>query len=234
MTAATVTMHRHGDADSFAAAVSDRLTTLLRQGLQMRSKASLAVPGGTTPGPIFDRLADTELDWSHVTVTLTDERWVPVTDPASNEHLLRQRLLQRKAQAARLIGLHSAATTPNAGIAEVSKRLDALPLPFDAVLLGMGGDGHFASLFPGMAALAEGVALDKSTRCVASDALINGQPRISLTLPLLLQAKVLLLAVRGADKLAIIERAKKTPPTDLPIAAVLKQERVPVEIHYTD
>jgi len=85
-----------------------------------------------------------------------------------------------------------------------------------------------------MAALAEGVALDKSTRCVASDALINGQPRISLTLPLLLQAKVLLLAVRGADKLAIIERAKKTPPTDLPIAAVLKQERVPVEIHYTD
>jgi 6-phosphogluconolactonase len=234
MTGATVTMHRHGDAGSFAAAVSDRLTALLRQGLQMRGKASLAVPGGTTPGPVFDRLADTELDWSHVTVTLTDERWVPATDPASNEHLVRQRLLRGKAQTARLIGLHSPADTPNAGIAEVSARLDTLPLPFDAVLLGMGGDGHFASLFPGMAALAEGLALDKTTHCVASDAPINGQPRISLTLPLLLQAKVLLLAVRGADKLAVIERAKTTPPTDLPIAAVLKQERVPVEIHYTD
>ncbi|HWT96819.1 MAG TPA: 6-phosphogluconolactonase [Terriglobales bacterium] len=234
MTGATVTMHRHGDAASFVAVVSDRLTALLRQGLQMRGKASLAVPGGTTPGPVFDRLADTELDWSHVTVTLTDERWVPATDPASNEHLVRQRLLQRKAQAARLIGLHSAAATPNAGIAEVSARLDALPLPFDAVLLGMGGDGHFASLFPGMAALAEGLALDKATRCVANDAPINGQSRISLTLPLLLQAKMLLLAVRGADKLAVIERAKTTSPTDLPIAAVLRQERVPVEIHYTD
>ena len=234
MTGTTVTMHRHGDADSFVAAVSDRLATALRQVLQTRGAASLAVPGGSTPGPVFDRLAGTELDWSHVAVTLTDERWVPATDAASNEHLVRQRLLQGRAQAARLVGLHNAAATPSAGMAEASARLQALPLPFDAVLLGMGGDGHFASLFPGMLALTEGLALEQNTRCVANDAPINGQARISLTLPFLLQTRILLLAVRGADKLAVIERAKTTPPTDLPIAAVLKQERVPVEIHYTD
>lgn len=234
MTGAVVTMHRHGDVDTFVAAVSDRLAVALRQGLLARQLGSLAVPGGTTPGPVFDRLSGIDLDWSHVTVTLTDERWVPATDPASNEHLVRQRLMKNKAGVARLIGLHSAAAIPTAGIADISARLEALPLPFDAVLLGMGGDGHFASLFPGMPALAEGLALDRNTRCVASDTPINGQPRISLTLPLLLQTRMLLLAVRGGDKLAVIERAKSTPPADLPIAALLKQERVPVEIHYTD
>lgn len=156
MTGAVVTMHRHGDVDTFVAAVSDRLAVALRQGLRARQLGSLAVPGGTTPGPVFDRLSDIDLDWSHVTVTLTDERWVPATDPASNEHLVRQRLMKNKAGVARLIGLHSAAATPIAGIADISARLEALPLPFDAVLLGMGGDGHFASLFPGMPALARG------------------------------------------------------------------------------
>jgi 6-phosphogluconolactonase len=234
MTSTAVTMHRHSDADHFSAAICDRLAASLRLGLRARQQASFAVPGGTTPGPVFDRLSGIDLDWSHVTVTLTDERWVPAADAASNEHLVRQHLLKGRAQAASVVGLYNAAATPNAGIADISARLGALPLPFDAVLLGMGGDGHFASLFPGMPALAEGLALDRDTRCVASDAPINGQPRISLTLPLLLRTNVLLLAVRGADKLAVIERAKTTPPTDLPIAAVLNQDRVPVEIHYTD
>lgn len=233
MTGASVTLHRHGDAEAFAVDVSRRLAAELGRGLQQRQAASFAVPGGSTPGPIFDRLATADLDWPRISVTLTDERWVPVTDPASNEHLVRQRLLAGKARVLTLIGLHAATATPSAAQEEVAARLGRLPLPFDAVLLGMGGDGHFASLFPGMATLADGLRAG-GLRCVASDTPINGQPRLSLTLPFLLQSRVLLLAMRGPDKLAMIERAKTASPSDLPIAAVLQQEQVPVEIHYTD
>lgn len=234
MTGSTISLHRHGTTADFAAAIADRLATELATGLAGRGKSSFAVPGGTTPGPVFDDLAKRDLAWSQVTVTLTDERWVPVDDAASNEALLRQRLLTGKAQAASLIGLKSAAATPSAGIAEIEQRLAGVPSPFDVILLGMGGDGHFASLFPNMPATPEGLDLTTPRRCVVSDEAINGQPRISLTLPFLLQSRVILLSVRGADKMQVIDRAKTATPADLPIAALLHQDRTPVEIHYTD
>ncbi|HVJ40095.1 MAG TPA: 6-phosphogluconolactonase [Dongiaceae bacterium] len=234
MSGATITVHRHQNAEAFITTIADRLAGELHSGLRRRGRASFAVPGGSTPGPIFDRLATCDLDWPHVAVTLTDERWVPTSDTASNEYLLRQRLVSGKAQAVQVIGLHTDAAKPGMALDVVAARLRQLPLPFDAVMLGMGGDGHFASLFPGMPALAEGLALDGKGNCVASDAPINGQPRISLTLPLLLNTSALLLAIRGVDKLQVIERAKTASPAELPIAAVLRQARVAVEIHYTD
>ena len=229
-----VTLHQHATAADFAGAVADRLTLMLQAGLSERQSASFVVPGGTTPGPIFDNLAQRKLDWSHVSVTLTDERWVPVGSPDSNEALVRKHLLVGGAQAARLIGLHTDADRPSAGVPEVAARLQTVPLPFDAVLLGMGGDGHFASLFPTLPTLSEGLAMGSKALCLPSDQLINGQPRIALTLALLLQSRVLLLAIKGRDKLQILEQAKTTPPAKLPIAAVLQQEQVPVEVHYTD
>lgn len=227
-----VTLHRHQTAAEFASAVADRLTLMLQAGLSERQAASLAVPGGTTPGPIFDNLASRRLDWPNISVTLTDERWVPVSSPDSNEALVRKHLLAGDSKAIKLIGLRTDADRPSAGIAEAAARLQTLPLPFDAVLLGMGGDGHFASLFPTMPGLPEG--LTGKALCVASDQPINGQPRISLTLPLLLQSRLLLLAIKGKDKLQILEQAKTASPTKLPIAAVLQQKQVPVEVHYTD
>jgi 6-phosphogluconolactonase len=229
-----VTLHRHDTAIAFAKAVADRLTMALQRGLRERQAASLAVPGGTTPGPIFDDLAQQKLNWSHVSVTLTDERWVPTNNRESNEALLRQHLLTGEARAARVIGLHTAADRPSLAIADVTARLNALPLPFDAVLLGMGGDGHFASLFPNQPALSDGLKRQNTALCIASDQPINGRPRISLTLQFLLQSRVLLLAIKGSEKLQVLERARTASPADLPIAAILQQERVPVEIHYTD
>jgi 6-phosphogluconolactonase len=229
-----VTLQRHETAAKFAGAVADRLTTMLQSGLRERQSACFAVPGGTTPGPIFDNLAGRKLDWRHVSVTLTDERWVPVSSPDSNEALVRKHLLAGEAKAIRLIGLHTDADRPSAGIAEVTARLQSLALPFDAVLLGMGGDGHFASLFPTMPALPEGLAMENKALCMASDQPTNGQPRISLTLPLLLQSHIVVLAIKGKDKLQILEQAKTASPTKLPIAAILQQGQVPVDVHYTD
>lgn len=229
-----ITHHRHATAEAFAQAVADRIGQQLRQGLDGRDAASLAVPGGSTPGPIFDVLAKMQLAWPKVAVTLTDERWVPASDPSSNEALLRQHLLQEASAGARVIGLYDASPKPSLGIAYAETALRQLPLPFDAVLLGMGGDGHFASLFPGLPDLAEGLNPESAAICIASDAPVNGQPRLSLSLGFLLRSRVILLAIRGAGKLAVIERAKTAAASELPIAAILRQDRVPVEIHFTE
>jgi 6-phosphogluconolactonase len=228
-----ITHHRHATIDAFAQAVADRIGRQLRQGLDDHGTASIAVPGGSTPGPIFNALSKIQLSWQQIAVTLTDERWVPASDPSSNEALVRQQLLQGPAAQARLIGLYDASPKPSLGIANAETALRQLSLPLDAVLLGMGGDGHFASLFPGLPKLAEGLNPDSAITCIASDAPINGQPRLSLSLGFLLRSRVILLAIRGTDKLAVIERAKTAAASELPIAAILRQDRVPVEIHFT-
>lgn len=234
MSGPNITLLRHDTAAAFTAAVTARLAAQLRSGLAARDAASLIVPGGTTPAPIFEALAKEEIAWDKVTVSLSDERWVPATDPASNEGLVRRHLLTGRAQATRLIGLYDGTDAPSAGLASATTRLQAMPMPVDAVLLGMGGDGHFASLFPGLADLAAGLDATGAASCLASDAPINGAPRLSLSLALLLQSRVLLLAVKGRDKLAVLERARTAEPLDLPIAALLRQSRVPVEIHWTE
>ena len=234
MAQSNVALHRHGSTEAFVTAVTARISEQLRLGLRERGRAALVVPGGTTPGPIFDALAREDLAWDKVAVTLSDERWVPVSDPASNEALVRQRLLAGKAKAARLIGLYNGAATPSAGLPAIAAALQDVPLPFDAALLGMGGDGHFASLFPGLRDLAAGLDLDGASPCLASDEPYKGAPRISLSLSLLVRSRVLLIAVKGADKLAALERAKTVSPQELPIVAVLRQSRVPVEIHWTE
>lgn len=234
MTECQPDLHRHATAAAFFAAAADRIGIQIEEGLRRHGKASFAVPGGTTPGPIFDLLAKRSLDWSKVTVTLTDERWVPVSDADSNERLVRDRLLTGYASACRLVSLHNMSETPGLSMGETDKKLQTLDLPFDVVLLGMGGDGHFASLFPTMPHLAEGLDPDSKTWLIASDQPINGHPRISLSLSLLLRSRLIVLVIRGADKLAVIERAKAVSPTDLPIAAILQQSKVPVEVHYTN
>ena len=120
----------------------------LRQDIAIHGAASLAVSGGGTPRNMFQRLSRCELDWSRVWITLVDERWVDPGDADSNERLVRQYLLQNKADSARFVGLKSAHADPAQGIAEISRRLARIPRPFTRVILGMGADGHTASWFP--------------------------------------------------------------------------------------
>ncbi len=234
MTELKLDLHRHATAAAFFATTAERVAAQLQGGLRERSAASFAVPGGTTPGPIFDLIAQNPLDWPKIAVTLTDERWVPATDASSNERLVRDRLLTGRALVGRLVPLYTGAVTPSTGLNDATKRLRQLELPLDVVLLGMGGDGHFASLFPGMPGLDAGLDPESDAWLIASDRPINGQARISLSLGLLLRSRLIVLIVRGADKLGVIERAKTASPTELPIAAILRQTKVPVEIHYSE
>src|SRR5262249_7486093 len=148
-----------------------------------RRQATLIVPGGKSPQATFERLAREALDWIAVTVTLTDERWVSADDAASNEAFARRVLLTGRAADARFVGLYTGDESPEAGEAACAERLSTLTRPFDVVLLGMGDDGHTASLFPGAEAL--GAALDEHATqpCKAIRAPGIEPPRMTLTLP---------------------------------------------------
>ena len=129
------------DRDLMMLALADRLTGDLGLALRMNARVTLSVPGGTTPGPIFDMLCAQDLDWDRVAVVLNDERWVPEDNPRSNTALLKQRLLISKASSATLIPLYATAAAPEDKIAELAA--DLLPhLPLSVLLLGMGADMH--------------------------------------------------------------------------------------------
>jgi 6-phosphogluconolactonase len=194
----------------------------------------LAVSGGSTPKDFFARLSREKLDWARVQVTLVDERWVADTDERSNARLVKSLLLQHAAGAAPFIPLYTGDATPETGRATANARIDALPLPFDAVVLGMGDDGHTASFFPGGDHLAEALDLDGRARVLPMHAPGAGEPRITLSLPTLLETRALYLLVAGEKKRDLLADARLGlgAARDYPVRAVLTQQRVPVAVYW--
>lgn len=218
-------IERHADARSASHAAGAAIASALAGGVAQFGRAGFAGAGGRTPGETYAWLSTADLPWDKVTVTLTDERWVDPDSPDSNEGLMRRALLTERAAAARLLPLWSAAPTPEEAAAAAGAML-AEHLPLDAVLLGMGDDGHFASLFPGNPALAEGLDLSSGKLVIAAPAgePMPPQPRISLTLPALLKARTVILLITGEAKLYALEAE------DAPVAALLAQTVTPVRI----
>lgn len=209
------------DRDLLSLGLADRLTADLAEALRLNERASFSVPGGTTPGPVFDLLSEQALDWDRVSVVLNDERWVPEDSPRSNTGLLRKRLLVSKASAATLIPLYAPAAQPEDKIAELAEGL--VPhLPLSVVLLGMGADMHTASLFPGADNLEAALAED-APPLMAMRAEGAGEPRITLTAPVLKGALSLHILITGAAKRAALEQAQHLSATQAPVRAVLGQ-----------
>lgn len=203
---------------------SERLAEIIAK----RRKASLALAGGTTPGPLYEALSNLPLKWEKVSVTLTDERWVSPEDPASNEWLIRDLLLKRRAHSAAFLGFKTNHAKASGGAAIAEKRISPI-MPFDICLLGMGPDGHIASLIPG----AEGydAAVDVAgTRKVAGihAAGAAGSPeRMTLTIPGILSSRRIVLLFMGNDKLAIYNEAKEGRGAS-PVRDLLAQKKTPV------
>lgn len=228
------TIHKHDFADKLTLAdqLARDIAGKLDIAVKARGKASLAVSGGSTPKQMFAVLAQQEIDWSKVTITLVDERWVDEDNERSNAALVKDHLIRHEAHVAAFLPLFdkSHADDVDAALDAVGERVDALGKPFDVVVLGMGPDGHTASFFPGGDHLAEALDL-KGTRSVLSmRAEGAGEPRITLSLPRLLDTRTLYLHIEGADKKDVL--AKAEAGADLPIAAVLTQHRVPVDIYW--
>lgn len=207
------------DRDMLMLSLADRIAGQLAAMLRTAGKATLSVPGGTTPGPVFDLLSEVDLDWAHIAVVLNDERWVPENHARSNTRLVRQRLLRGHAGVAQLVPLYAAAATPE-------ERLETLAagivphLPISVLLLGMGADMHTASLFPGADHLAEALSPEAPV-LMALRAEAASEPRITLTAPVLQDAMHTHVLITGAEKRAAIERAASLRPDQAPIRLVL-------------
>ncbi len=220
------------DGDTAAAALAQHVAAHLKADLARQAQTVLVVSGGRSPIPFFHALAVQPLDWACVTVTLADERWVPPDHADSNEALVRRHLLTGRAAAARLLPLWSGAATPEAGAQALAPALAALPRPLGQVVLGMGEDGHVASLFPDAPELAEGLRTQAPILAVHPGAAPHR--RLSLSLSALLQSRDIALLLSGEAKARLLAEALgRGPVADLPVRAVLRQTAVPVSIFWS-
>ena len=208
--------------DDVAAAATRRLA--------LHDRASLVVSGGRTPGPFLRSLAQRPLPWSRIDVLLADERCVPSDHPASNQRGTREAFAATPAaDSVRALD----AASPDA-LDRWRVQVDQ-SRPFAAVVLGMGEDGHFASLFPGMPGLASTLDVDGAATVVRGTAPVEPRARLSLTLAALLDTELLALHVTGAAKLETLRRAARPGDVlELPVRALLRQRRVPLRIYHED
>jgi 6-phosphogluconolactonase len=208
-----------------------RVADELRAALAKAGRATLAVPGGTTPGPFFADLSQADLDWPGVSVMPTDERLVPEDSDRSNIHLIRDTLIRNRAGDARVVSLlGSEASAPTS--AAIRERLGAV-LPIDVLVLGMGADMHTASLFPDAPELPQALAEDAPPLLVIHPA-SQPEARLTLTAPVLRSAAAVHILITGSEKAAALEKALAGGPVpEAPIRAVLTSS-APVTVHYAD
>ncbi|MDY0873484.1 6-phosphogluconolactonase [Dongia rigui] len=227
----TVRTAEYADRGALVAAVAAQIVKDLQAAVSAHGSAILIVPGGTTPVAVFEHLAATPFAWDKVTVVPCDERWVGIEHPDSNEGLIRRHLLQGEASAAGVLGLYRQTATPAEAVDAVAAALAKLPRPFSSVFLGMGEDGHFASLFPGRQQTPAALDLNNKADIMVLPEPAKGHPRIGLTLSALVDCSHVLLAVTGAEKRIVLDRAMADINADTyPIAALLRQTRTPVDI----
>ncbi|REC94192.1 6-phosphogluconolactonase [Kushneria indalinina] len=192
----------------------------LREDLEQQERVTLVLSGGSTPKPFMQALSQLELPWSRVDITLADERWVSTDHDDSNDRFVRSNMLINAAAEARFHPLVNDGKTPEEGAEEVEQRLTALAWPASVVVLGMGGDGHTASLFPDSDQLDDG--LESGALVIAARAPSVGQPRISLTRDRLMRSRRRYLHLNGADKKTVLARAMAgNDRHELPIRAFL-------------
>ena len=212
-----------GTGEELAQGLANWTAERLREAIAARGVALLIVSGGKSPARFFDLLSNLDLEWSRVAITLADERRVADDSPRSNARLVRERLLQNRAEAASFTPLADVRLPKDQELASASSRIANLPTPADVVILGMGDDGHTASWFPGADGLAE--AMDPGARqlvapIVAPDAT---EPRLTLTGRVILRAKAIAVEIQGAGKLATFSTALEAGPEQaMPIRAVLR------------
>lgn len=219
-----VDTHFFDTPDDAAVALADAVARHLAERLLIAPRASLVVSGGSTPLPFFKALREKTLDWARIDVLLADERWVPEDDAASNTRLVKENLLQGPAAEANYLSLKQPGDTPADGLAGVEQALAELPLPLDVLILGMGSDGHTASLFPDAPELNEALDTDSTVIVVPMTPPSQAQKRITLTLRALRRAGFTALHLKGDDKLETLKTACSdiAQVKEMPIRAFLK------------
>jgi 6-phosphogluconolactonase len=225
---------RYADMETLSRELAAQVAAILEAGIAARGLASLLVSGGRSPVRLFEILRTQSLDWSRVRIALADERWVSPDDAASNERLVREVLMKDKAAAARFHGLKNGAPTPDLGAVSAWETFARVPRPFDAVILGMGDDGHTASLFPGSPNLPAALNRSAAAGCVGMWSPAAPHARLSLNLSALLDSRRIVVLIAGESKWHAFEAAcAPGPAEDMPVRAVLDQSRTKVHVMWS-
>ena len=231
------TIEAFATVDAWAEATAARLGETLGAALRDNGRAFFAGPGGSTPAPVYRRLAAMDLDWSNIAVTLVDERYIPESSPESNARLIRDVLLQDKAANARFIPLYTPEVTVDRAAAVAAHALADAGGRFDAVLLGMGEDGHICSMFPESPTLKTLLTPTLKPTVLGvphgRDGMAPSLERLSINLPYLMQASRVILGLKGAAKRRVFEEQAKGDPKIQPIAALIAAG-VPLEVLWTE
>lgn len=219
-----------GSALALAESLATDVAAWLQQGIAEKGSATLVVSGGSTPAPFFKALSVKHIDWSAVTVTLADERWVAADHELSNEKLVKETLLVDAAASAKFLSIFNGASSPEDGWQQCEDALSSLPKPFDVVVLGMGGDGHTASLFPDTEGLSDACDLESDKLSWPMHPSHIAEARMSLTLAALLNCRQLVLHITGEDKRNVFEQALNG--ADLPITSVIKAAKSRLQLYW--
>jgi 6-phosphogluconolactonase len=209
----------YNDREELVSSVAKILAYDLIASIKDRENVMFSVPGGSTPGPIFDKLCEFDLDWKRVSIILNDERWVRESNERSNTKLLRERLLIKKATLASYISMYSDTITPELGIPKLKKRVDP-NLPISVLLFGMGADMHTASLFPGGDKLEEALSNNAPT-LLPMRAAGAMEARMTLTAQVLNSSRFKHLVIFGEEKRKAFEKAIDLPNSIAPVSAIL-------------
>ena len=213
--------------------LAEDIANILQDGVEKKGEALLVVSGGSTPLQLFRLLSQKVIPWQHIKITLADERWVAKEQPDSNEKLVRESLLINEAEKAQFIPLKNSSATALEAEPEINKILAMLDT-FDVVILGMGADGHTASLFPEAVNLEEGLDLNTDKHCLAVDPITAPHQRMSMTLARLLDSQQIIIHIVGKEKRALIEKAVLLEnQKSLPISVLIYQKKTPVTLYWS-
>ncbi len=219
----SVDFYSTNNSESLASDLCQCIGEILTEAIRKKGRASIAVSGGSTPIPLFKEFSLLSIDWTKIDLTLADDRWVDAKNADSNELLVRTHLMKNKAAQVNFISLKNNAKTAKEGQIYSEKMLRKITLPFDVVVLGMGSDGHTASLFPCSDELPEAMNLNNSNYLISTSPKTAPYKRISLTARVILDSKNIFLHLNGSSKLHTLESAMEYKDLNkMPIYTFLK------------
>jgi len=216
-------------------ALANNVAELLSIALRKKGKASLAVSGGSTPKGFFNALSNKDIDWQNVTITLADERWVEFGSEASNTRLVHENLLKNKASVANFFHLKQEGELNQDTLVQLNTDAKAGLLPLDVLILGMGEDGHTASLFPCSEQISAALALDNSTALMKVVPQTAPHDRITFTYAHLAQSESVILHVCGQGKKDVLEKAlASNNQKEMPIRAFLQNPDINTQVYWAE